>query len=94
MLIKKLLVIAAVATAALIALPETSEARRGGGFRAGGGIRVAAVRTRVIRVRPRVVYRAPLVIATGGGCGWLRQRAVRTGSPYWWRRYDLCRRGY
>jgi opacity protein-like surface antigen len=27
----------------------------------------------------------------GGGCGWLRHRAVVTGSPYWWHRYRLCR---
>jgi hypothetical protein len=26
----------------------------------------------------------------GGGCGWLYRRAVYTGSPYWWRRYELC----
>lgn len=26
-----------------------------------------------------------------GGCGWLRRRALVTGSPYWWRRYRLCR---
>jgi len=27
----------------------------------------------------------------GGGCGWLRHRALVTGSPYWWHRYRLCR---
>jgi hypothetical protein len=26
----------------------------------------------------------------GGDCGWLLHRAEVTGSPYWWRRYDLC----
>ena len=26
----------------------------------------------------------------GGGCGWLYQRALNTGSGYWWRRYELC----
>ena len=25
-----------------------------------------------------------------GGCGWLYRRAIYTGSPYWWRRYELC----
>lgn len=25
-----------------------------------------------------------------GSCGWLYRRAVRTGSPYWWRRYEDC----
>jgi hypothetical protein len=29
--------------------------------------------------------------APGGGCGWLRQRALATDSPYWWRRYRACR---
>jgi hypothetical protein len=26
----------------------------------------------------------------GGGCGWLYRRAVVTGSPYWWNRYNAC----
>lgn len=26
----------------------------------------------------------------GGGCGWLYQTAINTGSSYWWRRYELC----
>jgi len=26
-----------------------------------------------------------------GDCGWLRRRAIETGSDYWWRRYRLCR---
>lgn len=27
-------------------------------------------------------------------CGWLRRRAIVTGSPYWWHRYRMCRRYY
>jgi len=27
----------------------------------------------------------------GDGCGWLRHRAIVTGSSYWWRRYRWCR---
>jgi hypothetical protein len=27
---------------------------------------------------------------TAGGCGWLRHRALVTGSPYWWHRYHEC----
>lgn len=27
-------------------------------------------------------------------CGWLHRRAVRTGNPYWWDRYEACRYGY
>lgn len=30
----------------------------------------------------------------GGGCYWLRRRAVATGSPYWWSRYEACLAGY
>jgi hypothetical protein len=30
----------------------------------------------------------------GRSCRWLRWRAIETGSPYWWRRYHLCRRGW
>jgi hypothetical protein len=26
-----------------------------------------------------------------GNCEWLRERAIYTGSRYWWRRYELCR---
>jgi hypothetical protein len=25
-----------------------------------------------------------------GSCSWLRHRALRTGSPYWWNRYYAC----
>lgn len=27
----------------------------------------------------------------GGGCYWLKRRAINTGSRYWWRRYRDCR---
>lgn len=30
----------------------------------------------------------------GGGCGWLHDRAVYSGSRYWWRRYNACRYGW
>lgn len=30
----------------------------------------------------------------GNSCSWLRRKAVRTGSSYWWRRYEDCRYGY
>jgi hypothetical protein len=26
----------------------------------------------------------------GGGCYWMKQRAINTGSPYWWNRYNEC----
>ena len=28
------------------------------------------------------------------GCYWLRRRALYSGSPYWWQRYNACRYGY
>jgi hypothetical protein len=28
------------------------------------------------------------------GCQWLKWKAIHTGSPYWWRRYDRCRSGW
>jgi hypothetical protein len=30
----------------------------------------------------------------GGGCSWLRYRALETGSRYWWSRYYDCVNGY
>ena len=30
----------------------------------------------------------------GGRCAWLRRRAYRTGSAYWWSRYNRCRYYY
>jgi hypothetical protein len=27
-------------------------------------------------------------------CEWLHRKALRTGSSYWWRRYDACVSGY
>jgi hypothetical protein len=29
-----------------------------------------------------------------GGCYWLRSRALRTGSSYWWSRYHACVANY
>ena len=29
-----------------------------------------------------------------GGFGWLRRRALITGTPYWWHRYRACRYGW
>ena len=35
-----------------------------------------------------------VLVVGDGGCGWLYRRAVRTGSGYWWDRYEACRYGY
>ena len=102
-MLKKILAVLAVALTTLVVLPpDPADARRG--FRVGGGFRGPAVRTRVIGIRPvhvrrpvrvyrpvRVIRRAPIVVVGGGGCEWLRQRALVRGSPYWWRRYRVCR---
>jgi hypothetical protein len=48
--------------------------------------------------RHRHIYVLPPAIYFGstyyGECGWLRRRALRTGSPYWWERYYACIDGY
>jgi len=30
----------------------------------------------------------------GGGCYWLKKKAMYTGSHYWWKRYKYCKYGY
>ncbi len=43
--------------------------------------------------RGGIYFGAPYVIYRSygyGRCGWLRRKAVRTGSHYWWRRYRRC----
>lgn len=61
----------------------------GGGFRRhgyyGGGFRRH-------HYRPRF-YVAP-VYSYNSGCRWLKRKALYTGSHYWWRRYNHCRRGW
>jgi len=48
--------------------------------------RVAFVR----RFPRRAFFVGAPIYAYGGGCAWLRYRALVTGSPYWWRRYRWC----
>ena len=38
----------------------------------------------------RVFLVGGTVYGYGGGCAWLRHRALVTGSPYWWHRYRWC----
>jgi hypothetical protein len=44
------------------------------------------------------LYAAPIgaygYYAYGDGCEWLRQRALYSGSAYWWDRYNSCIYGY
>lgn len=76
---------------------------RGGGFRGGGrvfrGGRVhrggrgfRRYRRGRIFIYGGPTYYAPYYYTSR--CGWLRRRAIRTGSRYWWRRYRACLRGY
>jgi hypothetical protein len=50
------------------------------------------------RFRGYAFYGLPYVYAYndygGYSCSYLRRRAIRTGSAYWWRRYEKCRYGY
>ena len=48
------------------------------------------------KFRSFAIYGAPYVYGwyDGYSCAWLHRRAIRTGSPYWWRRYNACRHGY
>jgi hypothetical protein len=43
------------------------------------------------RFGPRV-WRGGRVYGFTSGCGWLRRRALDTGSRFWWRRYRDCLR--
>ena len=47
---------------------------------------------RRVFVRSAFFVGAPIYAsyAYGGGCAWLRYRALVTGSPYWWQRYRWC----
>ena len=45
----------------------------------------------------RLVYGVPFAYgynAYSDSCYWLRQRALETGSSYWWNRYYDCLEGY
>ena len=53
-----------------------------------------AFRSAQVIHRGPIIHRrahAPVYVASyGGGCNWLRHRAMETGSPYWWERYRRC----
>jgi len=47
--------------------------------------------------RRGVIVGVPLAYGAyyyASSCSWLRHRALVTGSPYWWARYQDCRYGY
>ena len=39
----------------------------------------------------RYAYFGPVVYASYDSCRWLKVRAIETGSPRWWARYEACR---
>lgn len=105
-MLKNLLSIAALAAATLVTIPAPdAEARRGAGFRGGVVVRAVGVRPafrprvvvrgpvivrRPVRYRvARPVFAAPVAVVSS--CGWLRHRAITSGSAYWWHRYRVCR---
>jgi hypothetical protein len=51
-------------------------------------------RHRVFRNGVWVWVYGPDYYAYGDNCYWLRQQAYRTGSPYWWSRYNTCVSSY
>lgn len=86
----------------LAAASQPADARRGHGGHGGwhgGGVRVVVGGYRPYR--PAYVYRPayrPVYVASPyyyrpyyDDCGWLKRRAIHTGSPYWWHRYRACR---
>ena len=75
----------------------------GGSFRGGGGGGHVAFRSApafrsvgVVHHRHHVRYAPTRVYSYGyaDSCGGLRQRALVTGSRYWWQRYYDCRGGH
>ena len=87
---------------------DTAEARRGGGRGWHGGGHARAFSGHAFHagrsfhshrfVRRGLVVGVPLA-AYGAyyyanSCSWLRHRALVTGSPYWWSRYQDCLYGY
>jgi hypothetical protein len=60
----------------------------------GGGPRIHHGRHHHHRHFRGIYIGAPYVYYDGyypyAGCTWLRHRALRTGSPYWWNRYYAC----
>ncbi len=82
-------------------LVQIRHVRRGGGFgvRHGGfnNRHFGGPRFRHRGYRYRNFYRprfyAPIYSygTYGSSCQWLKRKAIRTGSRYWWNRYEACR---
>lgn len=57
------------------------------------GLTALAIATHAGSPPPPPRHFAPHGPGPGPDCGWLRRKAKRTGSGYWWSRYRDCR-GY
>jgi hypothetical protein len=67
----------------------------GSGYRYGGGDGGRRHAHRFHGNRNAYLYGVPYAYGYSdyyysNGCSWLRQRALYTGSPYWWDRYYSC----
>lgn len=95
-MLKTIVAVSALATASTATF-DTADARRGDGWH---GPRHHGHSWHRHWRGPRVYLGAPVIYRSysygygyGDGCGWLRQRALYTGSPYWWHRWRACRWG-
>lgn len=69
----------------------------GGGmrFHGGGGNRgYRHARRGAYLALPFAAYGGYRYYGGGGGCYWLKEKAMYTGSRYWWSRYQACINGY
>jgi hypothetical protein len=94
------LMLAAAVCVSAIAAAGTAEAKSSGGSKGSFSSGKSFSSSKVIvskhvhhdKFRYRgYAYAAPLVYASYSSCGWLKARALETGSPRWWARYEACR---
>ena len=106
----KSLAAAAAGMLILCAAFDPAEARRGGGggrgggkisggHHVGGGRSISSNPRHMSHhhgrpVRHRRGFASTHPVYAADSCAWLRRRALRTGNPYWWDRYDACLYGY
>ena len=93
-MINKILSTTMLCACAAIMASAASPASAHGGHGGHGGVHVGGLSLGVGHGGPvhwhRRVYVAGPAYVVGSGCGWLRDRAVATGSNYWWARYRAC----